>query len=314
MRFGLFAVFLLWSSSAFAQVSATLSGIVMDPSGAAVVGAEVTAKEVDTGITRTTTANDAGRYDLFELPVGLYEVHVRKQGFSEEVRTGIQLVVGQEAIVNLSLRLGQVEEQVTVNENAPIVSTTTSDISGLVGEQQVKDLPLNGRSYDLLMLLNPGVVNFTWEKTGGIGISNSTTSNMISVSGNRPQQNLFLLNGVEFTGAAENNMTPGGASGQLLGIDAVREFNILCDTYGAEYGKKPGGQISIVTQSGSNQWHGSTFEFLRNNKLDAANYFDAGSAPPFSRNQFGASLGGPLEKDKTFAFVNYEGFRESLNQ
>ena len=179
------------------------------------------------------------------------------------------------------------------------VTTTITDVSGLVGEQQVKNLPLNGRSYDLLMLLNPGVVNFTWEKTGGIGISNSTTANMFSVSGNRPQQNLFLLNGVEFTGAAENNMTPGGASGQMLGIDAVREFNIQRDTYGAEYGKKPGGQISILTQSGANQWHGSLYEFLRNNNLDAANYFDAGSAPPFQRNQFGGSGGGPIQKDKT---------------
>ena len=117
------------------------------------------------------------------------------------------------------------------------------------------------------------MVNFTWEKTGGlVGISNSTTANMFSVSGNRPQQNLFLLNGIEFTGAAENNMTPGGASGQLLGIDAVREFNILRDNYGAEYGKKPGGQVSIVTQSGTNQWHGSIYEFLRNNNLDARNY------------------------------------------
>jgi Carboxypeptidase regulatory-like domain len=315
MRYVFVVVFVLWASSGFAQVSATLSGTVTDPSGATVAGAAVTAKEVDTGITRATATNDAGRYELFALPVGRYEVHAKKQGFSEEVRTGLQLVVGQEGIVDLSLRLGQIDEQVTVNENVPIVSTTTSDISGLVGEQQVKDLPLNGRSYDLLMLLDPGVVNFTWEKTGGIGISNSTTANMFSVSGNRPQQNLFLLNGVEFTGAAENNMTPGGASGQLLGIDAVREFSLLRDNYGAEYGKKPGGQVSIVTQSGTNQFHGSIFEFLRNNDLDARNHFDAGpDAPPFQRNQFGASMGGPVQRDKTFVFGNYEGFRENLHE
>ena len=194
------------------------------------------------------------------------------------------------------------------------MNTTTADISGLVGEQQVKDLPLNGRSYDLLLPLNPGIVNFTSEKTGGIGISNSTTGNNFAVSGNRPQQNLFLLNGVEYTGAAENNMQPGGASQQLLGVDAVREFNVLRDSYGAEYGKRPGGQVIIVTQSGSNQWHGSAFEFLRNNALDAPNYFDQGSAPPFQRNQFGASLGGPIQKDKTFFFANYEGFRQNLHQ
>jgi hypothetical protein len=164
------------------------------------------------------------------------------------------------------------------------------------------------------MTLNPGVVNFTWEKTGGIGVSNSTTGNMFSVNGNRPQQNLFLLNGVEYSGAAENNMQPGGASQQLLGVDAVREFNILRDTYSAEYGKHPGGQVTIVTQSGANQWRGSAFEFLRNNALDAPNYFDVASAPLFQRNQFGVSAGGPIRKDKTFLFANYEGYRQNLHQ
>ena len=125
---------------------------------------------------------------------------------------------------------------------------------------------------------------------------------------------MFLLNGIEFTGAAENNMQPGGASGQMLGVDAVREFNLLTDTYGAEYGKHPGGQVTILTQSGTNQWHGSVFEYLRNNVLDAPNFFDLGSAPPFRRNQFGGSMGGPIQKDKTFVFANYEGFRQSLHQ
>ena len=132
-----------------------------------------------------------------------------------------------------------------------------------------------------MLTLNPGVVNFTWEKTGGIGVSNSTTGNNFAVSGNRPQQNLFLLNGVEFTGAAENNMQPGGTSQELLGVDAVREFNVLRDSYGAEYGKRPGAQVLIVTQSGTNQVHGSLYEFLRNNDLDARNFFDGASAPGF---------------------------------
>jgi hypothetical protein len=162
--------------------------------------------------------------------------------------------------------------------------------------------------------LNPGIVNFTWEKTGGIGVSNSTTGNNFSVSGNRPQQNLFLLNGVEYTGAAENNMQPGGASQELLGVDAVREFNVLRDSYSAEYGKHPGGQVLIATQGGTNRLHGSVYEFLRNNALDSANYFDQGSAPPFQRNQFGASLGGPIHAGKTFLFGNYEGLRQRLHQ
>ena len=226
----------------------------------------------------------------------------------------ILLVVGEDATVDLSLQVGKVSQQVKVVADVPIVNATTQDISGLVGEKEVKALPLNGRSYDLLLALNPGIVNFTWEKTGGIGVSNSTTGNNFSVSGNRPQQNLFLLNGVEFTGAAENNMQPGGPSENLLGVEAVREFNVLRDSYGAEYGKRPGAQVTIVTQSGSNQWHGSVYEFLRNNALDAPNYFDQGSAPPFQRNQFGAALGGPIQKDKTFFFANFEGFIQNLHQ
>jgi hypothetical protein len=186
--------------------------------------------------------------------VGSYELHATKQGFSEEVRTGIHLVVGQDAVVDMGLHVGSQSEQVTVAADAPVVSLTTQDWSGLVGEEQVKDLPLNGRSYDLLMELNPGVVNFTWEKTGGTGVSNSTNANNFSVSGNRPQQNLFLLDGIEFTGAAENNMQPGGTSGVLLGVEAVRASNVLRDSYGAEYGKHPGAQVTIVTQPGSKQF------------------------------------------------------------
>ena len=297
-----------------AQVSASLSGIVTDPSGAPVPAAAVTTKNLETAAVRNTATDDAGRYQVVSLPVGQYEVKVTKSGFQEEIRSGIHLVVGQEASVDIRLHVGEVQQRVTVTEEVPMVSTTTRDISGLVGEQQVKDLPLNGRSYDLLLPLNPGIVNFTWMKTGGTGISNSTTGNNFAVSGNRPQQNLFLLNGVEFTGAAENNMQPGGTSGMLLGVDAVREFNVQRDSYGAEFGKRPGGQVVIVTQSGTNQWHGTAFEFLRNNVLDAPNFFDQGDAPPFRRNQFGASMGGPLQRDKTFLFGNYEGFRQSLHQ
>src|SRR6202795_3812078 len=295
-----------------AQVSASLSGLITDPSGAAVSAASVTAKNTDTGVSRTVPTDQSGRYRFFALAVGPYEVRVKKEGFAEGIRSGIRLVVGQDATVDLGLRVGRVSEQAKVTEDAPVVNLTTQDISGLVGERQVKDLPLNGRSYDLLLTLNPGIVNFTWEKTGGIGVSNSTTGNNFAVSGNRPQQNIFLLNGVEFTGAAENNMQPGGTSGMLLGVEAVREFNMQRDSYGAEFGKHPGGQVIIVTQSGSNTWHGVLFEFLRNNALDAPNFFDQGSAPPFQRNQFGASLGGPIRTGKTFLFGNYEGLRQQI--
>jgi hypothetical protein len=298
----------------YAQISASISGVVSDPSGAPVPAASVTAKNLETSAVRAVQSDAAGRYQIPALPVGEYEVIISKSGFQEQIRGGILLVVGQKASVDLKLQVSAVKAEVRVTEDAPIVSTSTRDISGLVGEQQVKDLPLNGRSYDLLLPLNPGIVNFTSMKTGGTGISNSTTGNNFAVSGNRPQQNLFLLNGVEFTGAAENNMQPGGTSGMLLGVDAVREFNVLRDSYGAEFGKRPGGQVVIVTQSGTKEWHGTAFEYLRNNVLDAANFFDQGDAPPFRRNQFGASMGGPVQKDKTFLFGNYEGFRQSLRQ
>ena len=297
-----------------AQVSASISGFVADPSGAPVAGAEVTVKSMETGWMRTTSTDPAGRYLVLALPVGIHEVIVKARGFHAMSRTEIQLVVGQEAHVDFKLEIMGPETTIEVKGDVSVVNTSTADISGLVGENQVKDLPLNGRSYDLLMPLNPGIVNFTSQKTGGTGISNSTTANNFAVSGNRPQQNLFLLNGVEYTGAAENNMQPGGTSGMLLGVDAVREFNVQRDSYGAEFGKRPGGQVIIVTQSGSNQLHGALFEFLRNNALDASNFFDQGDAPPFQRNQFGASLGGPIQKDKTFAFGNYEGFRQHLHQ
>jgi len=303
-----------WPTSNYGQVSASIKGSVSDTSGGAVPSATVTVKNVETGALRSSFSDEAGRYLVLALPVGEYEVRAAKQGFQDSIRSGIYLLVGQEASVDLKLSVGTVTSEIVVKGDAPMVSTTTKDISGLVGEEAIKDLPLNGRSYDLLLPLNPGIVNFTSQKTGGTGISNSTTANNFAVSGNRPQQNIFLLNGVEYSGAAENNMQPGGASGELLGVEAVREFNVQRDNYGAEFGKRPGGQVIIVTQSGSNQWHGSGFEYLRNDALDAPNFFDQGSAPPFQRNQFGASIGGPIRSDKTFFFANYEGLRQNLHQ
>jgi hypothetical protein len=298
----------------YGQVSAILSGTVTDPSGGVVAGAQVTAKNVDKGASRITATDDHGHYQFLALPLGAYEVDAAKAGFTEEVRTGVRLVVGETAIVDMKLSVGESSQSVTVNGDAPLVGATTADISGLVGEKQVRNLPLNGRSFDELLTLNPGVVNFTWEKTGGIGVSNSTVGNNFAVEGNRPQQNLFLLNGVEFTGAAENNMQPGGTGQELLGVDAVREFNVLIDSYGAEYGKRPGAQVLIVTQSGSNQMHGSIYEYLRNSDLDSRNFFDGGSVPGFIRNQFGGAMGAPIMKNKTFVFGNFEGLKQHLHQ
>src|SRR5437899_199259 len=300
--------------AAEAQVSGSIRGVVTDATNAPVAQATVEVKNLETAVVRAASTDEAGRYLVLALPVGRYEVRVSKNGFQEAVQSGISLVVSQEASVDMRLQVSSLKSEVKVTGDAAIVGVTTRDISGLVGEQAVKDLPLNGRSYDLLLPLNPGIVNFTSQKTGGTGISNSSTASNFSVTGNRPQQNIFLLNGVEYTGAAENNMTPGGPSGMLLGVDAVREFNVQRDSYSAEFGKRPGGQVVIVTQSGGNQWHGAVFEYLRNNALDSANFFDQGSAPPFQRNQFGVSSGGAIQKNKTFVFGNYERFGQNLHQ
>ncbi len=297
-----------------AQVSAVVSGTVTDRSHALVTGASVTVKSVEAGVLRNAATDGYGHYQVFSVPVGQYEIRVQKSGFRDELRTGVQLFVGQAATLDFELQVGESTNAVTVKGDAPLVSVAPNDISGLVSPEQVRDLPLNGRSYDLLLTLNPGVVNFTAAKTGGTGVSNSTNGNNFAVSGNRPQQNLFLLNGVEFTGAAENNMTPGATSQEVLGVDAVREFNVLRDSYDANYGKRPGAQVLIVTQSGGNVFHGSIYGFIRNSIFDARNFFDPASAPGFQRGQFGASAGGALRRNKTFVFANYEGLRQHLHQ
>lgn len=293
-------------------VGASISGIVQDSTLASLPEAQVVIRNVGTGAQREVMTDASGRYSAASLPIGTYEVRVQKEGFNPQTRGDIQLTVGESASVDITLPVGEVRQEVTVVEVAPIVSLSTQDTSGLVNQKQVKELPLNGRSYDQLLTLNPGAVNYTSESSGGVGTSNSAVGNMFAISGHRPQENLFLLNGIEYTGASEINITPGGASGQLLGVDAVREFNVVADSYGAEYGKRPGAQVSIVTASGTNQIHGSAYEFLRNNTLDARNYFDQGDTPQFQRNVFGGALGGPIQKNKLFLFGNYEGFRQHL--
>jgi hypothetical protein len=293
-------------------VGASISGTVKDESGSALAAAVVSVKSLETGAERKLITDDAGRYSAPSISIGHYQVSAEKAGFTSQVKTGIDLVVGQTTVVDLILPVGELKQVVTVEAASSPVNQSTQQISGLVDERQIKELPLNGRSYDQLVTLNPGIVNYTAERTGGVGSSNSSVGNMFAVSGRRPQENLFLLNGVEYTGASLINNTPGGTSGQLLGVDAVREFNVVSDTYGAEYGKRPGAQVSIVTASGSNQVHGTVYEFLRNSALDARNFFDQGSIPAFRRNTFGGTLGGPIKKNKLFLFGNYEGYRQHL--
>jgi hypothetical protein len=292
-----------------AQVTASITGTVEDASGAVVREATITVKSQETGATRTVATDDSGDYRVLSLPLGPQELKVEKQGFKSVVRTGVSLEVGQEAVVNFRLELGELVQQLSVSQEAPVVNVTTASVSGMVDERQIKELPLNGRSFDDLITLNPGTINYT-AKSANTSTSNGNT---FSVAGRRTSENLFLLNGIEYMGSSQLAVTPGGTSGLLLGIDAVREFNVLTDTYSAEYGKRAGAQVSAVTQSGTNQFHGTLFEFLRNSALDSPGPFDNGTVPPFRRNQFGGAAGGPLKKDRLFLFGNYEGFRQSLD-
>ena len=309
----LLSILILIAPGARAQmVGGTISGEVVDPAGSAVGRAEVVIRNDETGSERRFVTADGGTFSAPSVAVGVYTVTVSRDGFAPLSRTGIGLTVGQNVQLHLALTLGSVQQTVAVVDTPAVVDTSTFQTQGLVDERQVKELPLNGRSFDQLIELNPASVSYTTQRSGGVGTSNSSVGNMYSVSGRRPQDNLFLLNGIEYTGASLINVTPGGTSGQLLGVDAVREFNVVSDTYGANYGKRTGAQVSIITASGGNKVHGSVYEFLRNSALDARNYFDQASIPEFQRNDFGAALGGPLRHDKLFGFGNYEGYRQHL--
>src|SRR6202020_1730294 len=315
LRYCLSSILIVLASHAHAQmVGGTISGDVVDPGGSAVGGAEVLVRNDETGSERKFVTTESGTFSAPSVAVGVYTVSVSRDGFAPLNRTGIGLTVGQSVQLHLVLTVGTVQQSVSIVDTPATVDTSTLQNQGLVDERQVKELPLNGRSFDQLIQLNPASVSHTTQRSGGVGTSNSSVGNMYPVSGRRPQDNLFLLNGIEYTGASLINNTPGGTSGQLLGIDGIREFNVVTDTYSSAYGKRDGAQISIVTTGGTNQLHGSVYEFLRNSYFDARNYFDGPRIPEFQRNNFGASLGGPIKKDKLFLFGNYEGYRQNLGE
>jgi hypothetical protein len=313
-RFAFFLTLITLTLAARAQVvGGTINGTVTDPSDAAVPNARVLVHNDDTGAQRSLITSATGTFNAPALTIGRFTVSVDAPGFAHYTRTGVAVTVGQTLSLTLQLAITGADT-INVQDTPAAVNTSTEQTSGLVDARQVKELPLNGRSFDNLLTLNPGTVNYTNQRSGGVGTSNSSVGSMFSVSGRRPQDNLFLLNGIEYTGASLINTTPGGTSGQLLGIDGIHEFNVVTDTYSAAYGKRDGAQISIVTTNGTNQLHGNLFEFARNSFFDARNYFDDNRIPEFQRNNFGASLGGPIQRDKLFLFANYEGYRQNLGE
>ena len=293
--------------------SGTISGTMFDPQGNVLAGATVKVTNLGTGVTREVTSNSSGAYRVTGLPPGRYEVEAVAQGFANEKRGELALTVAEEIVVNFSLKIGVQKQDVTVEVQSVNVETTGSTISGLVDERKIRDLPLNGRDMAQLILLQPGVVNSRSSQQ----TANTGRGLRFSVGGARPSQNLFQLDGTIINDALNN--TPGSSQGLLVGVETVKEFRVLTNTFSAEYGRVAGGVFVAVTKSGTNEFHGSVFNFLRNDNMDARNFFDrcafgvtcdGGGKPEFRRNQFGGSIGGPIVQNKTFFFFSYEGLRE----
>lgn len=302
---------LMAASRARAQVAgATLSGTVTDASGAVIPNAKIAIKNVATGVTRDIAADASGFYSAPNLLPGNYEITASSSGFATEVRTGVSLEVGAQQVLNITMRVGQVTEKVQVTGEAPAVQLATSSVSAVVNSTTVRELPLNGRSWADLANLQPGVVAIQAQPP----VANSLRGQrgfaaQISVAGARPTQNNYRLDGISINDYT--NTAPGSLLGGDLGVDAIQEFSVLTSNYSAEYGRTSGGVVNAITRSGTNQFHGSAYEFLRNDALDARNFFDR-KIPPFRRNQFGVDGGGPIRKDKLFVFGDYEGIRQSL--
>ncbi|HET7294008.1 MAG TPA: TonB-dependent receptor [Vicinamibacteria bacterium] len=302
----------LWLlGGAWAEAQSTtgsLFGEVQDASTAPLAGVQLRLVHVESGLVRTATTDAQGRYAFTGLPVGSYEVRAELQGYRPLLRRGLQLDLGAPLAVTLRLDVGAAHEEITIVADATGVNVRSSELGYLVSEQAIRDLPLNGRNYTDLAFLQPGVVAFP-HRDGGSVVAHGLAA---SVNGQDPRSNAYLLDGTlmnDFT-----NGPAGSAASTALGTETVREFRVEANAYGAEFGRNSGGQVNVLTKSGGNAFHGSVFEYHRDDALDARNFFDVGEKPDFRRDQFGFTLGGPLRRDRTFFFVGYEGLRERLGR
>jgi hypothetical protein len=289
-------------------VGGTFVGRVKDQSSATLPYANVSITNVATGVVTKVVTNEDGFFSAPNLLPGTYDVTVAFDGFNSQTRKGVTLTVGAELPVDFEMKVGDVRENVVVSGQGTTVDTVSATLRHNVSGTTIRELPLNGRDWTQLAMLQPGVV--------GVGSSGGTRSGngmKMAVAGARPSENNYRLNGIGVNDYA--NTTPGNALGTNLGVEAVAEFSVLTNSYSAEYGRTSGGVINAITRSGTNQVHGTAFEFHRNSAMDTKDYFDRGTKPPpFHRNQYGAALGGPLVKNRTFWFADYEGLREMLGQ
>jgi len=296
------------ASPALAQTTGTIGGSVQDTSGAVVPGVTVSATNEATGLVRTSVTGPEGRFVIAALPPGTYSLQTELSGFKPHVRRGLDITIAETINLNITLQVGELTITDEVVASAPLVNTASSELSYLVGREAIEQLPLNGRNYTDLALLQPGVLAFP-HRDGGSVVAHGLA---MSVNGQDPRSNVYLLDGTlqnDFT-----NGPAGSAAGTALGTETVREFRVESNAYSAEFGRNSGGQINVLTKSGTNRIAGSVFEFHRNDALDARNYFDTVGKPDFTRNQFGATLGGPIARDRSFYFLGYEALVERLGR
>jgi len=295
--------------SAAQTVTGRIVGTIRDQQGAVIPNASVSAKNLDTGAERTAVSDASGGFSIVSVPAGSYDVTAMAPGFQTELRSSITMTVGGAVRVDFTLNVGAIAEKVEVTGEAPQVDTTTSTMAGLVSDNVIRELPLNGRDWLQLAVLQPGVSTIVDSVAGsnsrGIGTK-------MSISGGRSSANVYRVDGLVVND--QTNNSPGSALAGNMGVDAIREFSVLTNTYSAEYGRSSGGVINAITKSGTNTIHGTAFYFGRNSALDARNFFDPANIPPFRRHQFGGSAGGPVKKDKLFYFANYEGLRYFLSK
>jgi len=312
MKLGAFILFGLLGWPLWASDGGSLLGTITDPNGAAVPGASVTAAETSTGVKQTIATDNRGFYSFQSLPVGRYDVEVRASGFTPVRRTGVVMDVNSKIVVDASLAIGERTETVTVSESAARVETVNTQMGEVITGKQMTSVPLNGRSFTDLLALQSGVVpvtsitSNTLQDVGASALSPSGDLNpgTISINGQREFANSFVLNGSD----VEEDVNMGAAI--VPNLDSIAEFRILTSNFDAEYGEFSGGQINVVTKSGTNEFHGDAFEFLRNTSLDARNYFSP-TRGAFDQNQFGGTFGGPIRKNKVFFFADYQGTRST---
>jgi Carboxypeptidase regulatory-like domain len=295
-------------TAAAGQTAGAITGTLADANGGVLPGVSVTARDTATGLSRTVVTGAAGRFVLAAMPPGTYELRAELAGFKPHVRQGVAVAVATTVNLNMTLQVGGLEIEDVVVGRTPLVNTSTSELSYLVGAEAIERLPLNGRNYTDLALLQPGVNAFP-HRDGGSVVAHGLG---MSVNGQDPRSNVYLLDGTlqnDFT-----NGPAGSAAGTALGMDTIREFRVEANAYSAEFGRNSGGQINVLTKSGANAFSGTAFEYHRNEALDSNTFFDTGEKPDFLRNQLGGTVGGPIAKDRVFFFAGYEGLIERLGK